>query len=72
MKLDQFLKWQGMVSTGGEAKNLITSGQVSVNGLVELRRGRKLCPGDEVSLENIKLMFGQSDPLGRRLATDDR
>ena len=72
MKLDQFLKWQGMVSTGGEAKILINRGQVSVNGLVELRRGRKLCPGDEVCLDNIKLMFGQSDPPGRRLASTDQ
>ena len=29
MKLDQFLKWQGMVATGGEAKLLIHKGNVS-------------------------------------------
>ena len=72
MKLDQFMKWKGIVATGGEAKNLIARGQVSVNGIVELRRGRKLCPGDEVSLDNIKLMFGQSDPPGRRLASNEQ
>ena len=71
MKLDQFLKWQGMVSTGGEAKHLINTGQVLVNGSVELRRGRKLCPGDIVCLGNIKLMFGKSDTPGRRLARND-
>ena len=72
MKLDQFLKWQGIVSTGGEAKILIKRGEVSVNGLVELRRGRKLCTGDEICLDNIKLRFGQSDPQGRRLSTTDQ
>ena len=72
MKLDQFLKWQGMVSTGGEAKHLITTGQVMVNGSVELRRGRKLSLGDSVCLGNIKLMFCKSDAQGRRLALNDQ
>ncbi len=50
MKLDQFLKWIGWVSTGGEAKHLIRSGQVCVNGCVETRRGRQLKKGDHVVL----------------------
>jgi ribosome-associated protein len=50
MKLDQFLKWTGATSTGGQAKILIQGGQVRVNGAVETRRGRKLSPGDEVIL----------------------
>jgi ribosome-associated protein len=50
IKLDQFLKWQGLVQTGGEAKLLIQDGQVRVNGQLETRRGRKLYPGDRVSL----------------------
>lgn len=48
IKLDQFLKWRGLVATGGEAKILILDGQVSVNGEIETRRGRKLSPGDLV------------------------
>ncbi len=52
MKLDQFLKWKGVVSTGGEAKSLITSGLVRVNGNLETRRGRKLLEGDHVSIGN--------------------
>ena len=71
MKLDQFLKWHGLVSTGGEAKHLITSGDVLVNGSVELRRGRKLSQGDEISLGTYKLRFGQIDTPGRRLASND-
>ena len=50
MKLDQFLKWQGLVSTGGEAKHLILAGNVRVNGIVETRRGRKITPGDKVQI----------------------
>ena len=35
MKLDQFLKWQNLVSSGGEAKVFIKSGSVKVNGEIE-------------------------------------
>ncbi len=49
IKLDQFLKWVGAVQTGGEAKMLIQSGEVQVNGQVETRRGRKLVAGDRIA-----------------------
>ncbi|HYG60733.1 MAG TPA: S4 domain-containing protein YaaA [Symbiobacteriaceae bacterium] len=48
--LDAFLKWAGVAETGGHAKVLIASGQIRVNGEQELRRGRKLRPGDSVDL----------------------
>jgi ribosome-associated protein len=50
IKLDSFLKWQGLVGTGGEAKARIQQGEVKVNGEVETRRGRKLRNGDTVEL----------------------
>jgi len=50
IKLDSFLKGVSVVGSGGEAKILIAEGRVSVNGEVELRRGRKLYPGDNVQL----------------------
>ncbi|MGB8702730.1 MAG: RNA-binding S4 domain-containing protein [Thermosynechococcaceae cyanobacterium] len=49
MKLDQFLKFQGVVTTGGQAKLLIQDGFVLVNGQPETRRGRKLVAGDRVT-----------------------
>ena len=57
MKLDQFLKWKNLVSSGGEAKILIKSGSVKVNGVVETRRGRKLNKGDKVICLKNKLIF---------------
>ena len=48
IRLDQFLKLTGLVSTGGQAKLCIQAGDVRVNGEVELRRSRKLVAGDEV------------------------
>ncbi|MEM7793751.1 MAG: RNA-binding S4 domain-containing protein [Cyanobacteria bacterium P01_C01_bin.118] len=49
IKLSQFLKLNDLVQSGGEAKHLIQSGYVLVNDQVELRRGRKLYPGDRVT-----------------------
>ncbi|MBF2050664.1 RNA-binding S4 domain-containing protein [Leptolyngbya sp. 7M] len=61
IKLDQFLKWVGVVQTGGEAKLLIQQGQVSVNGAVETRRGRKLVEGDRVAVFGERFVVGGLD-----------
>lgn len=53
IKLDQFLKWQGIAQTGGEAKIMIKQGMVEVNGAEEMRRGRKLVTGDRVTIAGI-------------------
>ena len=50
IKLDQFLKFQELAATGGQAKQLIQHGYVQVNGEVETRRGRKLRHGDTVTV----------------------
>jgi len=54
IKLDQFLKWAGVVGSGVEAKLIIQEAIVNVNGEVEVRRGKKLYNGDIVELENRK------------------
>lgn len=51
IKLDQFLKLMDIAQTGGQAKLMIQDGVVFVNGEVETRRGRKLVPGDRVTVE---------------------
>ncbi len=58
IKLDQFLKFESIVGTGGEAKNVIKDGMVKVNGKVELARGKKLHKGDIVEAlgETVKLI----------------
>ena len=50
IRLGQFLKIADLVDTGGEGKILIASGDVTVNGEVETRRGRQLYPGDVVEV----------------------
>ncbi len=56
IKLDSFLKWQGLIETGGQAKLAIQNGEVMVNGKVETRRGRKLIDGDKVTFREQTLM----------------
>ena len=55
IKLDQFLKLADIASTGGHAKYLIQEGVVKVNGEVEMRRGKKLVPGDIVEVEGNQI-----------------
>ena len=50
IRLGQFLKLANLVESGAEAKPLIASGLVRVNGEVEVRRGRQLHEGDVVEL----------------------
>ena len=52
IKLGQLLKKAGAAESGAFAKEVIISGDVKVNGETELRRGRKLYPGDTVTFEN--------------------
>ena len=72
MRLDQFLKWQGWVGTGGEAKMLIQAGEVLVNDCVVTQRGRQLNLGDHVKLAEIRLWSRRSEAfllaLERKLA----
>ncbi len=54
IRFDQFLKWMGLVESGGEAKIRIQGGEVTLNGVVETRRSKKLHPGDRVGLDGIE------------------
>jgi ribosome-associated protein len=56
--LGRALKAAGLVGTGGEAKVLIQAGEVSVNGEVETRRGRRLEGGDVVEVGDERLEIG--------------
>lgn len=53
IKLDSFLKFAGGTETGGQAKELIQEGVVLVNGAVCTMRGKKLYPGDRVTVDEF-------------------
>lgn len=50
MTLGQFLKMTGTISTGGMAKWFLSEHEVYINGEQEWRRGKKLYPGDKISI----------------------
>ncbi|GAA5145549.1 RNA-binding S4 domain-containing protein [Microbacterium pseudoresistens] len=51
IRLGQFLKFSGLLDSGGDAKEAIIDGLVAVNGETERRRGRQLHPGDIVAVD---------------------
>ncbi|MEM9003333.1 MAG: RNA-binding S4 domain-containing protein [Cyanobacteria bacterium P01_F01_bin.86] len=62
IKLDQFLKVTDIASSGGEAKLIIRGGEVSVNGEMEIRRGRKLYDQDVVTVDDVSFTVELSSP----------
>lgn len=59
--LGQFLKFAGIVSSGIEAKMIISDGQVVVNGDIETRRGKKLRQNDQIQFDNEKYIVINED-----------
>ena len=51
IRLGQFLKFAGLLDSGGDAKEMIIDGYVLVNDEVDRRRGRQLRDGDTVTVE---------------------
>lgn len=55
IQLDQLLKLLNIASSGGEAHLMIEDGIVKVNGEKELRKRKKLYPGDEVQISGYRI-----------------
>ena len=53
IQLDQFLKWAGVIASGGEVKTLLADKLIKRNGEVESARRRKLHHGDIIEIENM-------------------
>ncbi len=51
IKLQDAMKYANIVYSGGEAKQMILDGMVSVNGEVCTMRGKKLYPGDSFTFD---------------------
>ena len=60
--LDRLLKATGLAPSGGAAKALIADGGVQVDGVVELRRGRKLHAGAVVSVDGQRVTLHSAGP----------
>ena len=55
IELYKILKFENMVNSGGEAKYVISEGQVIVNGKVETRKRKKIFSGDVVEFREEKI-----------------
>jgi len=58
IRLGQFLKFAGLLDSGGEVKEAVADGRVTVNGEVDRRRGRQLQIGDVVGLDGRSVRVG--------------
>ena len=55
VELYKLLKFEGMASSGGEAKFFISEGRVLVNGTVETKKRKKIISGDIIELGEEKI-----------------
>ena len=53
IQLDQFLKWAGVTTTGGDIRILLENRQIKRNGETESAKRRRLVPGDVIEVEGV-------------------
>jgi ribosome-associated protein len=61
IELIKLLKALNLVSSGGEAKLVVEDGLIQVNGEVEMRKRKKLRPGDQVEFETHKITLMEQE-----------
>jgi len=57
VELYKLLKFESLVSSGGEAKFVISEGLVKLNGEIEIRKRKKLVSGDIVEFNGEKFQL---------------
>lgn len=74
VELYKILKFEALVSGGGEAKIVITEGMVKVNGSIETQKRKKIRHGDIIEFDNEKFLiqFDGSDgsPMSDKIVSD--
>lgn len=55
--LQQLLKMENFISSGGESKIFLAENSVYVNGSLESRRGRKLYPSDKILIQQKEFVI---------------
>ena len=55
IELHKLLKIEGICASGGEAKMLVASGEVRVDGAVELRKACKIRAGQSVETGEVRI-----------------
>ena len=67
VELYKILKFEGLVTSGGQAKGAVASGQVLVNGEVETAKRKKINSGDTVEFVDDKMCIRLSSSLTSEL-----
>lgn len=57
VELYKILKFEGIVASGAEAKQLIADGAVKVNGQIETRKRKKMMAGDSIETGDQKMLL---------------
>lgn len=62
IELYKILKFEGLASSGGEAKAAVASGKVLVNGKFETQKRKKIMSGDTIEFhgEKIRIQLASS------------
>ncbi|MEP5766094.1 MAG: RNA-binding S4 domain-containing protein [Halieaceae bacterium] len=71
VELYKILKFEGLVSSGGEAKLLIGDGQVTVNGEIETRRRKKIVAGDVIEFRGEQLQVRRTEQAAQQDQASD-
>lgn len=53
IQLDQLLKWEGIIETGGQVRPMLDDGLIFVNGQLATERRKKIHPGDTVEIKGV-------------------
>ena len=61
IELNQLLKLAGLCGSGGAGKQLVASGAVRVDGVVELRKTCKIRAGQVVELDGVRIVVSAED-----------
>jgi ribosome-associated protein len=62
IRLGQLLKLADLADSGGDARRRLEAGEVTVNGEGETRRGRRLAPGDVVTVDGESVRLRAATP----------
>lgn len=61
VELYKILKFEGLTGSGAEAKQVIAAGLVTVNGVVETRKRKKIVSGDRLAFDGAQLLMCAAD-----------
>jgi len=68
VELFKLLKFEGLAESGGQAKAMIADGLVKLNGVVEIRKRKKVVSGDTIEFDGQSYEVGLESQLGSELS----